>query len=387
MKKGIKETLLGTLVHGKEVLNNIDVLRKTSNDKIVEYNLADNVINKLHQKELHLVVNEIIDTHKNAKIFRLVSEDNYLPPFEAGQYINLFVEIDGVYTSRPYSISSSPLQRAYYEVTIARVNDGFVSSYFLDKVKVGDKLIANGPSGVFHYNKVFHSPKALFIAGGSGITPFMSMLREILSAKHDRDVVLLYGCTELKNALYHDELTYLSKTYNNFKYYLVLSNEVNKDYEHGFISKELITKLVKDYNERTSYICGPQVMNAFVENNLKELNVPLKQIRREMFSSNKNVIKEEGFPKSLTGEEVFNVKVNDQVIKAKANESLLVALERNHIRVNVCCRSGECSLCRVKLVKGKVYLAKGVLLRKADEKFGYIHSCKAYPLTDLEIML
>ena len=53
----------------------------------------------------------------------------------------------------------------------------------------------------------------------------------------------------------------------------------------------------------------------------------------------------------------------------------------------MCCRSGECSLCRVKLVSGEVFLAKGMLRRFADEKYGYIHSCKAYPMGDIEIML
>ena len=55
--------------------------------------------------------------------------------------------------------------------------------------------------------------------------------------------------------------------------------------------------------------------------------------------------------------------------------------------MNVCCRSGECSLCRVKLVSGNVFLARGMMRRYADEKYGYIHSCKAYPMGDIEIML
>ena len=95
----------------------------------------------------------------------------------------------------------------------------------------------------------------------------------------------------------------------------------------------------------------------------------------------------EGCLSDITSDMVFNLKVGAKVIPAKASESILVALERANIRVNVCCRSGECSLCRVKLVKGKAYLANGMLLRLADQKFGYIHSCKSYPISDLEIEL
>lgn len=387
MSKNIKETLLGTLVHGEEILENIRVIRNVSPDKIKTENVAAPV-EKLHQKELHLVVNAIEDTEKNAKIIRFVSENGYLPPFEAGQYINLFTEISGVRTSRPYSISSSPRQRAYYEITVARIPEGFVSDYFLDTVKVGDRLTANGPAGVFRYQPVFHSKKSLFLAGGSGITPFMSMTREILEAGLDRDVVLLYGCRNPQAALYHEELSAYAAQYPNFHYQLVVSDAVDGwSGETGFLNGALISRLVPDYAQRTAYICGPQVMNDFCKEELAKLGLPEKQIRREMFGSRRDIQNEPGWPTTLTGTEIFNLKVGGKTIPAKSGETILTALERAGIRVNVCCRSGECSLCRVKLVSGQVFLAKGMMRRYADEKYGYIHSCKAYPIGDVEIML
>lgn len=386
MAKSIKETLLSTLVHGEETLENIKVMRRVSPDKIPTENLADKTIKKLHEKELKLVINEIIDTGKNAKIFRFTSETGYLPPFEAGQFINIFMEIDGVRVSRPYSLSSSPKEKSYYEITIAGIKEGFVSAYMLEKAKVGDRIIANGPSGVFHYQPVFHSTKSLFLAGGSGITPFLSMVREALDSNADRDLVLLYGADTKDKALYYDELMEYSKRHSNFKFYLIVSGEDPEwTGERGFLSGELIKKLVPDYAERTSYICGPQIMNAFCEEELRGLGLTNKQIRREMFGASGDITKEPGFPAEVGKEQVFKLTVNGQVIDAKASEPILVALERAKIRVNVCCRSGECSLCRVKLVSGKVFLSKGALLRKADQKFGYIHSCKAYPISDIEI--
>ncbi len=388
MAKSIKETLLGTVVHGKEVLEEIRVLREVSPDKISNGNEADKRIEPLHSKELKLIVSSIEDTEKMAKVFRLSSVDGYLPPFEAGQYVNVFTEIDGVRTSRPYSISSSPRQRAYYEITVARTAQGFVSDYFLDKVKLGDTFTANGPAGVFRYQPVFHGKKSLFLAGGSGITPFVSMLREIVDANLDRDVILLYGCRSKNSALYHDTLEKYAKENPNFQYYLVVSED--KDGwagETGFIDGNLITKLVPDLADRTCYICGPQIMNDFCEKELQKLNVPIKKIRREMFGSRKDIQNEAGWPQELTGEELFNVKIGDITVRAKSSDSLLTSLEKSGIRVNVCCRSGECSLCRVKLVSGKVFLSKGILLRYADEKFGYIHSCKAYPISDIEIII
>lgn len=387
MAKNIKESLLGTLVHGEEILENIRVMRSVSADKISCENVAA-ASERLHSKSLSLLVSSISDTGKNAKVIRFVSENGYLPPFEAGQYINIFTEIDGVRTSRPYSISSSPKQRAYYEITVARIKDGFVSDFFLDDVKVGDRFEANGPAGVFRFQPVFHSRKSLFLAGGSGITPFLSMTREIVDAALDRDVVMLYGCRSSKAALYDEELRAYSEKYPNFKYHLIVSDEDDSwNGETGFIDRNLIMHLVPDYAERTCYICGPQVMNDFCKKELEELGLPEKQIRREMFGTRRDIQNEPGWPENLTGDEVFNVKIGERIIPAKSGESLLTALERSGIRMNVCCRSGECSLCRVKLVNGKVFLSKGVLQRYADEKYGYIHSCKAYPISDLEIII
>ena len=389
MAKTIKETLLGTLVHGEEILQEIDVLRTISEDKISSEDPATVRLKGLHPKELHLVVSAVYDTGKNAKIFRLSSKDGYLPPFEAGQYLNIFTEIDGVRTSRPYSISSSPRQRAYYEITVARTINGFVSDYMLDHVKAGDEFTASRPAGVFHYQPVFHSKKMLMLGGGSGITPFMSMIREVLEAGLDRDIILLYGCRNAEAALFHDQLTSLSETFSNFKYYLVVSDEdAIWDGERGFITAELIKKLCPDYLERTAYICGPEIMNQFCVDQLHELGFAQKNIRREMFGAAKDITKEVGWPADLTGSEVFKITINnEQVIEGRANEPVLTALERSGIRVNVCCRSGECSLCRVQLVSGKVFLSKGMMLRKADEKYGYIHSCKSYPISDISILL
>lgn len=386
MAKTIKETLLGTLVHGQEVLDQIEVLRTLSADKIPEAKGIRRQVGKLHRDALKLRVNEILETGKEAKRFRLSTVDGYLPPFEAGQYLNLFTEIDGVRTSRPYSISSSPKQKSYYEITVARTQNGFVSDYLLDEVKVGDIFEANGPAGVFRYHPVFHGSKSLYLAGGSGITPFMSMLSEILEADLERDVVMLYGCRNEGAALFHEELTAYAQKHPRFRYHLVLS-EAKEGWKgaSGFLSAELIQRLVPDYLERTSYICGPQVMNEFCLSELSSLGLPPKRLRREMFGATAGIEKEAGWPAGLNPETEFTMQVEGRRIQVKAGESLLVALEKAGIRVNVCCRSGECSLCRVKLLSGKVYLAKGMLLRKADEQYGYVHACKSYPISDLSI--
>lgn len=388
----MKTTIIKTLAKGKETLQEIDVLRKHGTDYRFTPQETEHCISKLHQN-LKLKVAETYLNTKDALTIRFVSANNEpLPAFQSGQYINIFTLIDGVYTSRPYSLSSPCNQRGYYEITVARINGGFVSDYLIDQVKVNDEFRANGPAGSFYYNPVFHFKKNVFIAGGSGITPFISMIKEVLEKGSDREIHLIYGCRDQEHVIFQKELAEYQKNFKNFTYDLVLSEpQENWQGLRGFLTKELIETLVSDLHHSTYYLCGPQVMNNCVEEILHSLAIRPAMIRREMFSNNQHIEKEQGYPENFDFEQEFTIKVKAQqethLIKAKANESILIALERNQIRVNVCCRSGECSLCRVQLVKGNVYLAKGILQRKADQKYGYIHSCKAYPLSDLEIIL
>lgn len=383
--KPIKEMIISTMQNGPETLKELEMAKKTGKDISLERGTVQRKVDQYHPSVLHLTVSEIEPVSPIAKRIRLVSDTGYLPPFEAGQYINIFCEIDGVRTSRPYSLSSSAKQRAYYEITVAAVEGGFVSGYLLRQLKVGDRLEANGPAGVFRYHPVFHSKRSVFLGGGSGITPFVSMIRTALESGEDRDMTLLYGSRTEELAMYHRELAAFAEGHPNFHYTLILSDEEKEGMEHGFIDAERIRAHVPEVLDCTYYMCGPAVMMEFCRKALDELQIPGRSIRREVFGTRRDIWNEPGWPEGMTGEERFQIKVGDQTIQAKSGESVLTALERGGLRVNVCCRSGECSLCRVQLVSGKVFTAQGALLRYADELFGYIHSCKAYPISDLEL--
>ena len=383
--KPIKEMIISTMQNGPETLKELEMAKKTGKDISLERGTVQRKVDQYHPSVLHLTVSEIEPVSPIAKRIRLVSDTGYLPPFEAGQYINVFCEIDGVRTSRPYSLSSSAKQRAYYEITVAAVEGGFVSGYLLRQLKVGDRLEANGPAGVFRYHPVFHSKRSVFLGGGSGITPFVSMIRTALESGEDRDMTLLYGSRTEELAMYHRELAAFAEGHPNFHYTLILSDEEKEGMEHGFIDAERIRAHVPEILDCTYYMCGPAVMMEFCRKALDELQIPGRSIRREVFGTRRDIWNEPGWPEGMTGEERFQIKVGDQTIQAKSGESVLTALERGGLRVNVCCRSGECSLCRVQLVSGKVFTAQGALLRYADELFGYIHSCKAYPISDLEL--
>ncbi len=131
----------------------------------------------LHPDRVKLEVSEIIEETASTKTLRMKAAEGELPWFRAGQYVNLFCETGGVLTSRPYSIASAP-GTGYWDITVRRMAEGFVSSYLLDGVKVGDRFESTGPFGSFYYEPLMDSDDLVFLAGGSGITPFASIMRE-----------------------------------------------------------------------------------------------------------------------------------------------------------------------------------------------------------------
>ncbi|CFX14270.1 Phenol hydroxylase reductase [Syntrophomonas zehnderi OL-4] len=375
-----------------DILKEMDICRKYGQDYRLEKGKWMEYVNYIHPSKIELRVADIIEETSKVKTLRLVSTTDSLPPFLAGQYINLFANIDGVRTSRPYSISSSPAQTAYYDITVGRIREGFVSDYLLDKVKVGDILESSSPTGNFYYNPLFHGEDLVFLAGGTGITPFMSMIREVIDKGLARSIQLFYGSNSVEDAIFHEELLEKAKKFNNLKYNLVIS-DLSSNYAglKGLIDADLIKENVADINTKTFYICGPVAMYEFCLPELDKLSIPRKRIRREVYNFAGDIVNAPAWPNDVTANSEFTVaviggRVKTQTIKAKATEPLVVAMERNGIQVPSSCRSGECSLCRVKVLRGNVFELSGHV-RKSDRDNGYVHACSAYPVSDLEIIL
>jgi len=366
-----------------------DYSRKYGLDYSAHNDLADPYIQRLHPRRLNLQVSEIINETSSAKTLRLVSPERVLPPFLAGQYIALFLEIAGIRTSRPYSISSPPNQAGYYDLTVRRVEDGLVSRFLLDEVKRGDLLQSSGPEGQFYYNPLFHDRTMVCLAGGSGITPFMSMVREVVECGLDREIYLFYGNRNLKEAIFHHLLLDLSERFTNVHYTPVI--EAPPEGYHGsvgLIGGDLIKNTLDELEGKTFYLCGPQAMYDFCIPELERLGIPGRKIRKEVYGPPIEITRAPNWPEEIKADNRIRVKINDgRILEARSGETLAVALERQGVQVPTLCRSGECSQCRVKVISGRVFQPAGALVRKSDRRFGYVHACVSYPLEDLEIMI
>jgi ferredoxin-NADP reductase len=337
---------------------------------------------------MRLLVSEVIDETPSSKTFRLKRLDGEIPPFRAGQYINLFVDVDGVLTSRPYSIASPPDQ-PWLEITIRDRRNGFVAPYLLHEVKSGAELESTGPAGHFYHEPLIDGDNLVFLAGGSGITPFMSIIRYGIWQEQPPRIHLIYGSRSTKDVIYGDELASLAQACSNLSYTLVIS-EPPSDYtgETGFLDADLIRRHVGETQDKTYYLCGPNVMTDFCHAALLELGVPEHRIRRELYGPPADVTLEPGWPEGLPVDARFAVAVEGRkTLRVMAGEPLLNALERYGLIVPAVCRSGECSACRIRLLSGRVYMPPHTGLREADRTHHYIHACVSYPLTDLVIRL
>ena len=348
---------------------------------------ARQYIDRLHPTRINLRVQDVIDESPSTRTLRLVSPEGYLPPFISGQYIALIVDVGGVVTTRPYSISSPPNQTGYYDLTVRRVEGGLVSNWLLDSVKPGDKLVSTGPAGQFWPNPLIHDNTLVCLAGGSGVTPFMSMIREAIQCGLDKTFYLFYGNKSLDDAPFHDELTALAARFGNIHYHPVLENPpAGWDGLTGFMTGDLVGKVIGDAKDKTFFLCGPQAMYDFCLPQLADLGAPKRKVRREVYGPPADVTKCEGWPGKISADDVFTVKVEGRkAVQCRAGTPLLRSLEEGGVFVTSVCRSGECSMCRVKILRGKVYQTSDALVRKSDRRFGYVHSCVSYPLEDLEI--
>ncbi len=368
--------------------------------KLPEFSDQASVIAKaLHPKRQYLKIAEVKDMAPDCKSFTLVPNPEKgtesLAYFGAGKYLTVFETINGMPVTRAYSISSSPKDslEGKYVLTIKLVEGGLVSRYIFDTWTVGREVEVSAPSGNFEYQPLRDAKKVICLAGGSGITPFVSMANAIADGDEDFEMTLLYGSRDYDSILFREELEELTKKCDKIKVVHVLSEKVKrglKGVEKGFITAELIKKYAPADEPYSVFLCGPQQMYAFVDKELEKLGIAKKYIRHEMFGEFHNPSTQSDYPSGIPEKVKITVTVQDKtyIIFGKSEDSVMQILEKSEIPVPARCRSGECGFCHSRLLSGKIYVPEHLEYRRlADYKFGGFHPCCSFPLTDLEIIV
>ena len=343
----------------------------------------------LHPDALELTVDNII-ARGGAKTFVLKRPDGKpLPYFRAGQYLSLKLPIDDSLVTRSYSLCSSPKEalNGSYAITIRANPGGFAADRLLRDLKPGDKLIASAPQGFFYYEDLRDAGHVVGLAGGSGITPFLSMARAIADGIEDFSLTLLYGSRREEDVLFRGELDEIARSCPKFKVIYVLSDEERDCFEHGFLTAELIRKYAPADEDYSVFLCGPEAMYRFLQPEIEELGLPPRRFRRKLIDVTKSPWACEGYPAEAEGKS-FSIRVKqgpeEWTVPASADEPVLVAIERAGIKAPSRCRAGECGWCRSRLLEGTVFIPKENEMRRwADVHYGYIHPCCSFPTSDL----
>ena len=345
----------------------------------------------LHPDHQKLVVSEVIGHDAaGAKTYVFRSAENKpLAYFRAGQYLSLKLKIGDSFVTRPYSISSSPKWATEGKVAITvRTNPGgFVADWLLENLKEGDTVIASAGEGQFYYENLRDAKNVVALAGGSGITPFLSMAYAIRDGIEDFNLTILFGSRTEETILFREELDAICAACPKVKVVHVLSHEEKEGFEHGFITAELIKKYAQE--PYSVFICGPEAMYRFVAAEIEKLELPRKNVRRELLGVTKSVWEQEGYPaecKDKTFKLTIHQGPNQWTVDASANEPILVAIERAGVAAPSRCRSGECGWCRSKLVSGQFFTpAENEGRRHSDIVHNYIHPCCTFPLSDMVV--
>ncbi len=389
--KNLKATKFIPVITGRQ-----NRFKEASNKLVRDNDTAMALAKALHPKRQYLKIAAVREMAPDCKTFTLVPDEERgttsLAYFGAGKYLTVFETINDMPITRAYSISSSPKDslEGKYTLTIKRVEGGLMSQYILDTWEVGTKVEVSAPSGNFEYQPLRDAETVICVAGGSGITPFLSMANAVADGDEDFKLILLYGSRSYDNILFRDELAELEKKCDKIKVVHVLSDESKEieGTEKGFITAELIKKYAPADAEYSVFLCGPQQMYAFVDKELEKLALPRKFVRHEMFGEFHNPGTQADYPAGVPEKVKITVTIQGETktVEGLSADSVMQTLEKNGIAVPARCRSGECGFCHSHLLSGKVYVPKQLEYRRlADYKFGCIHPCCSFPLTNLEI--
>jgi 3-ketosteroid 9alpha-monooxygenase subunit B len=324
-----------------------------------------------------LRVAQVIDETHDARSFVLE-----VPPelsarfrYRAGQFLSFKIPHSGKILTRSYSLASSPECDGEHKITVKRVDEGRVSRWMNDEVRPGDTLLATPPAGLFVLND--KRRRIVFFAGGSGITPVISLIKTAL-ATTDRRLKLVYANRDARSVIFERELASLRS-----RHPARLEVIHSLDDRDGLLDVDRVKHLVVDAIEADFYLCGPGPFMDTVERALAALHVPSEQVHIERFVSPADpdqavreatlAVPEEGVPEAITI--VLDGEAHD--VPYRAGERVLEAARRAGLEPPFSCEEGYCSCCMAKLTRGRVKMVANDCLTPELLAEGWVLTCQS----------
>lgn len=310
--------------------------------------------------------------------------------YKQGQYLTLKFFVNGEELRRSYSICSSPVEENELRVAIKKVKDGRMSSYINDKIKVGDSMEVMIPMGNFYTElNPAHKKNYVLFAGGSGITPMLSILKTALKLEPNSTVTLFYGNNDEASTIFKKQIdTIAANNPERLKVYHILCNAPASHSQalQGLMTKEKSIELIKNFVSATAdneyFICGPGPMMDNVIAALKQLKTDETRVHIEYFSAPVVADESQKITPSIVGTTATIIMDGDQhTVTLEDNETILEAALRIGIDAPYACQGGSCCTCRALLEGGKVEMAVNYALSASEVKQGYILTCQSRPTT------
>lgn len=325
--------------------------------------------------------------------FQIPDEIKELYQYKAGQYLTLRAEIDGQDTRRSYSICSSPCS-GELRVAIKRVEGGLFSTWANQHISKGQTIQVMTPAGKFTPEApTGTSRKYLMIGAGSGVTPLISITRELLHTNKNVEVIMLLGNRYFNAIIFRDELEDLKDRHlGRFRLFHVLSGEPNDiALLAGRIDAAKLDAYAHSMIDITSideaFICGPAELTESSRKWLANAGLRDEQIHFELFTTpgQKENISVKKVETSPTEKRCSVTMIMDgletRFFMPMDGTTILDAAQSNKADIPFSCKGGMCCTCRAHISEGEAGMKVNYALEPGEVEAGYVLTCQAVPRT------
>lgn len=343
-----------------------------------------------------LTVTDVNKTIRDAVIVTLApsSDDHDLfMDFKQGQYLTFRREFDGEELRRSYSICAGK-DDGVLQVGIKRVDGGAYSTWVNEELQVGDTVEAMPPMGAFHTpiepDKAKHY---LGFAGGSGITPVLSIMKTVLSREPKSEFTLVYANRNVASIMFREELEDLkSRHMGRLSIIHILEQDAQDiDLFTGLVTEEKCGQLFSGWIDIKSVdlamICGPEPMMMGIRDALTNHGLTKEQIKFELFASaqtgraKKRAVSKNAAQAGDSSDAVVLLDGESRSFEMKRDQTILEAALENSMDAPHACKAGVCSTCKCRVLEGEVEMVTNHGLEDYEVEKGYVLSCQSYPIT------
>ena len=336
---------------------------------------------------------KVIQETWDVRTFCFMAEQPVLFFFKPGQFVTLELEIEGQPVMRSYTISSSPSVPYSFSITVKRVPGGQVSNWLHDNLQQGDELAVHGPVGNFNCID-YPSEKALFLSGGVGITPLMSMVRWYFDTNAAIDINFIHSARSPRDIIYHREMEHIFSRIPEFKLHIVCerSDELGDSWYglRGYLDQRMLELIAPDYLEREIFCCGPTPYMNAIKNILQQNGFDMSRYHEESFGATpvdvtvdvlEQVEQAEQAAEDIQPEDLIQVEflTSGKSVRILPSETVHAAAAKLGLHIPKACGMGICGTCRVELKSGQVDMEHNGGITDEDIEEGYILSCCSRP--------